>query len=205
MEVRRLPESELTHHGIKGQKWGVQNGPPYPLDRKKEFNLAKKKAKKLFNNTGKFYEKSKATQSVVNSKDMQDQVKKVHQSIENQLIKQIKKDMDDDEYANMIMRNDDMLWDYMVEDLHVVGDWTGAFEKYAKQNPEYKKALTDYKREQKIYKEKTKNYVNKIVGEYGDQPVSSDYKYKDFVEEVIDDVTDTYDRTDWHPALKTIK
>ena len=24
----------LKHHGIKGQKWGVQNGPPYPLDRK---------------------------------------------------------------------------------------------------------------------------------------------------------------------------
>lgn len=23
--------AELYHHGIKGQKWGVQNGPPYPL------------------------------------------------------------------------------------------------------------------------------------------------------------------------------
>jgi len=22
---------EMYHHGIKGQKWGVQNGPPYPL------------------------------------------------------------------------------------------------------------------------------------------------------------------------------
>lgn len=22
----------LAHHGIKGQKWGVRNGPPYPLD-----------------------------------------------------------------------------------------------------------------------------------------------------------------------------
>lgn len=22
---------ELYHHGIKGMKWGVQNGPPYPL------------------------------------------------------------------------------------------------------------------------------------------------------------------------------
>lgn len=26
---------ELYHHGIKGQKWGVQNGPPYPLDSSK--------------------------------------------------------------------------------------------------------------------------------------------------------------------------
>lgn len=23
---------ELSHHGIKGQQWGVRNGPPYPLD-----------------------------------------------------------------------------------------------------------------------------------------------------------------------------
>lgn len=22
---------ELYHHGIKGMKWGVKNGPPYPL------------------------------------------------------------------------------------------------------------------------------------------------------------------------------
>jgi len=27
-----LSESFLIHHGIKGQKWGVRNGPPYPLD-----------------------------------------------------------------------------------------------------------------------------------------------------------------------------
>jgi len=25
----------LAHHGVKGQKWGVQNGPPYPLDSSK--------------------------------------------------------------------------------------------------------------------------------------------------------------------------
>lgn len=25
--------NELYHHGIKGMSWGVQNGPPYPLDR----------------------------------------------------------------------------------------------------------------------------------------------------------------------------
>lgn len=25
---------ELYHHGIKGQKWGVRNGPPYPIEKK---------------------------------------------------------------------------------------------------------------------------------------------------------------------------
>lgn len=28
----RLGLNALAHHGIKGQKWGVKNGPPYPLD-----------------------------------------------------------------------------------------------------------------------------------------------------------------------------
>lgn len=27
-----MQEKYLAHHGIKGQKWGVRNGPPYPLD-----------------------------------------------------------------------------------------------------------------------------------------------------------------------------
>ncbi len=27
-----VPDKFLEHHGIAGQKWGKQNGPPYPLD-----------------------------------------------------------------------------------------------------------------------------------------------------------------------------
>ena len=34
--------NELYHHGIKGQKWGVRNGPPYPL---KSHSGSEKKAK----------------------------------------------------------------------------------------------------------------------------------------------------------------
>ena len=35
-EIRgRLGYNTLAHHGIKGQKWGVRNGPPYPIDRSK--------------------------------------------------------------------------------------------------------------------------------------------------------------------------
>ena len=32
---------ELYHHGIQGQKWGVRNGPPYPLDR--DYKVVNKK------------------------------------------------------------------------------------------------------------------------------------------------------------------
>lgn len=39
--VRKIIESvksnnALEHHGIKGQKWGVRNGPPYPIDKSKK-------------------------------------------------------------------------------------------------------------------------------------------------------------------------
>ena len=27
----RMKDDTLSHHGIEGQKWGVRNGPPYPL------------------------------------------------------------------------------------------------------------------------------------------------------------------------------
>ena len=34
--------AELYHHGIEGQKWGIRNGPPYPLDSNGDPKRAKK-------------------------------------------------------------------------------------------------------------------------------------------------------------------
>lgn len=34
--------SELQHHGIKGQSWGVRNGPPYPLNQQKHNRVLQK-------------------------------------------------------------------------------------------------------------------------------------------------------------------
>lgn len=38
-------EEALEHYGIEGQKWGVKNGPPYPLERQKGFHRISKKDK----------------------------------------------------------------------------------------------------------------------------------------------------------------
>ena len=35
---QHISNDTLQHHGIKGQKWGVRNGPPYPLKRIKNAN-----------------------------------------------------------------------------------------------------------------------------------------------------------------------
>lgn len=35
----RLGYNVLAHHGIKGQKWGVRKGPPYPLERSQNSGL----------------------------------------------------------------------------------------------------------------------------------------------------------------------
>ena len=44
MDINDLPEvDELYHHGVAGQKWGVQNGPPYPLSGEGKQNLKKQK------------------------------------------------------------------------------------------------------------------------------------------------------------------
>lgn len=37
----------LSHHGIKGQRWGVRNGPPYPLDSKTSSEIKKRKKPKI--------------------------------------------------------------------------------------------------------------------------------------------------------------
>lgn len=40
----------LMHHGIQGQKWGVRNGPPYPLDASQKSSAEKKERSGLTDN-----------------------------------------------------------------------------------------------------------------------------------------------------------
>jgi len=58
-----MPAMVLYHHGIKGQRWGVQNGPPYPLgESQRQGNL---KYAKQIDRGRNFFEKSAAKDGFV--------------------------------------------------------------------------------------------------------------------------------------------
>lgn len=58
----------LEHHGIDGQKWGVRNGPPYPLSQgahsKAELKAMKRNQKKSYRVTKKTYYKTGSNYAV---------------------------------------------------------------------------------------------------------------------------------------------
>ena len=67
----------LIHHGIDGQKWGVRNGPPYPLDAN-DLSAAERKA-----DTGEIKRASGVKEAVKNSKTMSnDELRKSAERLE---------------------------------------------------------------------------------------------------------------------------
>lgn len=105
MMVKRKSDY-LAHHGIKGQSWGDQNGPPYPLDsqvssavkknKSKSFIQKlkdKKKGKKLQEARKKKAEEKKKTEEIINSGD-------------EKKIKKIQHKLTDEEYQRALNRID---------------------------------------------------------------------------------------------------
>lgn len=44
--MNEMDKDALMHHGIKGQRWGIQNGPPYPLNDRVAKRISKNIAKR---------------------------------------------------------------------------------------------------------------------------------------------------------------
>lgn len=58
--MKSIYDNTFEHHGIKGQKWGVQNGPPYPLDE----NRGSSGKHRLFGNKAKTVEEKMKSHSI---------------------------------------------------------------------------------------------------------------------------------------------
>lgn len=81
-----LSEEFLEHHGILGMHWGVQNGPPYPLDSKvstgkrlksgAKGKVSKRKAKKVYKRRVKSLKKARLAREEVRKQEQQKQKSK---------------------------------------------------------------------------------------------------------------------------------
>lgn len=69
-------KSDLTHHGILGQKWGKKNGPPYPLDAKDHSASEQKAGWKKSLNVDNFHKQVRISRQVEISNYEKDLIKK---------------------------------------------------------------------------------------------------------------------------------
>lgn len=107
MEVKRIPPTELYHHGIKGQEWGERNGPPYPLAPATSAAVKKSAVKKKKN----FFERRRDKKKMKKLRDAKEQ-KKVEKEERERVINsgnaneidKIKHKLTDEEYARALSR-----------------------------------------------------------------------------------------------------
>jgi len=75
-----IPQNDfdfLMHHGIRGQKWGVENGPPYPLSPSKDYSAAEKRLNKVYDKSKKYAEADlKGTENYDRRKNVYDLMNK---------------------------------------------------------------------------------------------------------------------------------
>ena len=72
-------ENELYHHGIRGQKWGVRNGPPYPLGSDQRSS----EERKLNPKSGSGPDESWGTRNSKKSRQAKKEIKMLKRQMEN--------------------------------------------------------------------------------------------------------------------------
>ena len=103
MVVKRKSDA-LYHHGIKGQSWGDQNGPPYPLDSQVSSAVKKKKSKSFIQKL-KDKKKGKKLQAARKKKAEEKKEKEeIINSGDEKKVKKLAKTLTDEELARAINR-----------------------------------------------------------------------------------------------------
>lgn len=103
MVVKRKSDY-LAHHGIKGQSWGDQNGPPYPLDSQVSSAVKKKKSKSFIQKL-KDKKKGKKLQAARKKKAEEKKEKEdIINSGDEKRVKKIQNKLTDEEYVRALNR-----------------------------------------------------------------------------------------------------
>lgn len=144
----KMTNDSLFHHGIEGQKWGVKNGPPYPLDasdhsaaEKKHMGyFARKKAAKEEEKQKKQAEEDARKAAKKQEEDDLAEAKKKHDEALNRLVDMETKFMESKEYSDMVDKDID---DYVAyEKQHAFQD--GKFTRYYNlTEPEFRSYMRD--------------------------------------------------------------
>ncbi len=133
----------LMHHGIKGQKWGVENGPPYPLNPSKDYSKAEQKAiAKDVRKINKKYE------YIGNQKEINKAIK----SLENEK----------NSYYDDLLNYRKARYDFL---------YNGAKDSNSRQK--LFDAINKAEISEKIYEQHCQDVTNSLVGKYGNTKLTS--------------------------------
>ena len=133
----------LIHHGIKGQKWGVENGPPYPLDPQKDYSKAEKKA--IVKDVRKINKKHEYIGD-------QKEINKAIKSLENEK----------NSYYDDLLNYRKARYDFL---------YNGAKDSNSRQK--LFEAINKAKTSEKIYEQHCQDITNNLVGKYGNTKLTS--------------------------------
>lgn len=167
----------LIHHGVKGQQWGVQNGPPYPLSSEISTGRRLKKEQKKFAKKVSKYGTKNGFPEAVRAIE-KDTIREMVRRVQPELIKNAARDYESwvlylrgDEYTKFIKKNGTGN-DALNKDLENYLDGTdkhrSAYERW-RSHPENVKERELYERAFKSCRAIT----DSLVGSYGNLPASS--------------------------------
>lgn len=186
--IRSSGDSFLSHHGIKGQRWGVRNGPPYPLSDKVAKRVRKEvqkiENKKYYNDREKAWRDSSILRDVRADEGVLKATRRISDLQKNYLHKY---NENQDAYARLAgkyahaksragtsMTEQDMIDWYVHDD----GD-QGTFNSYSffivANSKDPWKAIKDILDSWNSYIKAGDSAVDKILGKNGDLRVKTEY------------------------------